>query len=568
MGLSQGLTRLRQAAANLIGPSNISFTESKAANYSMNVNDLHGMMSQPIHELLMSSQPVWGPEIGVHSGLSEGYSSVTFKKPWVDFASQALFLQEDEDVQLAINHLASQITGEDHYWKAKKKEYADYMTDFSKKIWFDVLDTEIVKELLWYGNCVLIPLLPIAEIRKREDLLLVPISSFLRIWIDRLRKPYKYEFRGSEWQGYMNPQDVIHLKWNPVNGSPFGTGFGVAMTAAREFEEIVPGGTETRRLPNMVERKLSTQFTMQIAQKRYITRNVYNAPKSSVDDRAALKASLKKLEVGEDLVTGVKVEVQELGSAQRAFDPTPFTDLTQGPIFKALNDFQGKQGSEESHQYANAKESSKQVETGLASFPLAVTLQLMEYLFKPWYKAHPIYDMEYGGGIVSVPWDECKFELNFGQEVKRDLDPEQHMKLLELLISSQIPLDPNTILELFEDAGLAIRQETKDMLTQQYQDPDGMLAMNNAMQNGAMHGNDLEIPPSWDTSVADQAPRPMDESNQYTPSNSYPTPRFPFSVYDPKLGDPMPSLPYRNFGAHSNPVQYTKKAKISTKPFV
>ena len=217
-------------------------------------------------------------------------------------------------------------------------------------------------------------------------------------------------------------------------------------------------------------------MTMLIAQKRYISRNVYKAPKSSSTDRVALKSQLKKLEPGEDIVSGIHIDVQELGSTQRAFDPTPFTNLTSGPILKGLNDFQGKQGEESSHQYANAKESSKQTETGLASFPLAVTLQLMEYLFKPWYVAHPIYDLEYGGGMVSVPWDECNFELNFGQEVKRDLTPEQHKALLDSLLSSGIMLDPSTILELFEDAGLSIRQEAKDMINTQYNDPSGQMA--------------------------------------------------------------------------------------------
>lgn len=550
-------TRIRNSIAKMVSVKNAFDELAPGSGPSYSV-DVHQMK-----EYLVTSHPVWGPEIGTHSSLSEGYSSITFKTPWVPFSTQSVNLQEDEDVQLAINHLSSQITGNDHYWKAAKKEYSDYMEKFSKKIWFDILDTEIVKELLWYGNTVLVPLVPISEITHRNDFLHIPISSFLRIWIDRLRRPYKYEFRGAEWQGYMNPQDIIHLKYNPVNASPFGTGFGTALSVAREFEDMTPTGLEPRRLPSLIDRKLATSFWMHLAQKRYISRNVFNALKSTKSDRDVLKAHLKTLEPGEDLVTGVKVEVQELGTSQRSFDPTLFTNLVSGQLYKGLNDFTGKQGEESSHQYANAKESSKEVEMGLASFPLSTTIQLMDYLFKPWYDAHPLYDMEYGMGIVSVPWDECSFELNFGQEVKRDLTPEQHQKLLEMLINSRIVNDPMHLLDLFEDAGLAIRSEMKESINTMLNDPNGQMAM------GAMQGtaNELSPPPNWNSYAADQAERPMDFP-LYTPSTKYPTSRWVPSIYDPGIQDPQPSKPYLNFGPHGNPIQYAKTTRISNKPFV
>ena len=544
--MSELATRLRNAVGKMVMTKN-AFDElapqGGGPTYSMDVHQ--------VKEYLNTSHPVWGPEIGTHSGLSEGYSSITFKRPWVSFAEQATYLQEDEDVQLAVNHLSSDITGNDHYWKAKKKEYSDYMSKFTKKIWFDILDTEIVKELLWYGNTVLVPLIPIPEIQHRHDLLHIPISSFIRIWIDRLRRPYKYEFRGSEWQGYMNPQDIIHLKYNPVNANPFGTGFGVALASQREFFDISVDGLQARKLPNLIDRKLATSFWMHLAQKRYISRNVYQTMKSTKDDRATLKSHLKKLEPGEDIVTGVKLTVQELGTSQRNFDPTLFSNLVSGQLYKGLGDFTGKQGEESSHQYANAKESSKEVEKSLASFPLAVTLQLIEYLFEPWYKAHPLYDPEYGMGMVSLPWDECGFELNFGQEVKRDLTPEQHFALLQLIITSGLIKDPSHLLELFEDSGLAIRSEIKESIDTMYNDPNGQLALANVGQSPI---------PDWSSYAADMAQRPMDMTNQYTPSSTHPTPRFVYGRYDPKIGTPQTSPPYLNFGPLAGePVQYTKK---------
>ena len=58
------------------------------------------------------SQPVWGPEIATLGAYArEGYTSKTFDVPFIPFSTQKIALQVDEDVQLAINDLASRVTG-------------------------------------------------------------------------------------------------------------------------------------------------------------------------------------------------------------------------------------------------------------------------------------------------------------------------------------------------------------------------------------------------------------------------------------------------------------------------
>lgn len=37
----------------------------------------------------------------------------------------------------------------------------------------------------------------------------IPIESYTRTWTDRNGKPYKYEFRGNEYQGYHNPDELF-----------------------------------------------------------------------------------------------------------------------------------------------------------------------------------------------------------------------------------------------------------------------------------------------------------------------------------------------------------------------
>lgn len=482
------------------------------------------------------SQPVWGPEISTLGAYArEGYTSKPFAIPFVPFSTQTLALATDEDVQLAINDLASKITGSDHYWKAIDDNVSNYMTDFSKRINFDIIDTTIVKELLWFGNSVWKPRLGIRNVQSADDLMHIPISSFVRIWWDRQRKPYKYEFRGPEYQGYHNPDDIIHLVWNPINANAFGTGFGVAMTSDRIFSQITPAGPVENKLPSMLDRKYSTQLTMHIAERRYTTRNVYVMPDSSSEERQAARADLADLKLGEDIVVGTKTEVQELGSAARAFNPQQWGELVMSPIFKALNDFRGKQAGESGHQFANAKTAALLDEIGLASFPITVVTQLVNKLFKPWYEANPVYSPNYASGLVSMPWEDCKFELDFGRVEKKDLDPAVALQALQTGFNLGVIMDPIEIRDILADIGLGLRKEYTEEMVQQLmlnQQISQLMRGGGVPQTGK-GGN------SFNTAGADLAKRPADNPNYNDHDN--PTNRFP-----PKF-DPQPSSPRLNW---------------------
>ena len=473
------------------------------------------------------SDPVWGPEIsGAGAFAREGYVSKSFEVPVVPFKTQVAAMETDEDVQLAINHLSSQITGGRHYWKGIHDDMVDYITEFSHDIDFDWIDTILCKELLGYGNSVWKPRLGIKYIRNKDDLLNIPISSFARIWWDRQRNPYKLEFRGAEWQGYHDPTDVLHFRWNPVDGSAFGIGLLTAVTAVRNFEEITKDGPKSKTRPSLLDMKLSTQLTMHLVERRYIPHNVYNAVGSNATDRANMKAALKNLDVGEDFVTGTQVVVQELGSASRAFDPTRFSDNVLGPIMKGLNNFRGKEAGESQHSYANAKTTAILDEIGMASFPQAIQRQLADRLFQPWYEMNPMYSEGYGGGLVGVPWKECNFELEFGEAEKKDLPPDELIKLIESAIDRGSVPDLLEQRELYEKAGLP--------LSKQYTDDIAMGVMPNGMNPMGMGMPPMgQMPPQQ--SGREQQDNPM---TQYT-DKRFDNPRGGSPPMDKKIYDEM-----------------------------
>jgi len=455
------LSRLKKAGEALTSTPPVNPNFSQNAKSRVPLNDLAFYMQSQMETSPGLSQPVWGPEISTVGAYSrEGYTSKTFDAPAVPFNTQKVGLQIDEDTQLAINHLSSQVTGGAHYVKAEKSDVVDYFKKFTNEMHFDTFDTELVKELLWYGNSVWKPRMGIQNVRSFRDLMHIPISSFKRIWWDRQRVPYKYEFRGAEYQGYHNPSEVIHFTWNKVDASAFGTGFAVSMTSPRLFELPMNGGeTETRELQSLLDRKYATQYVMQLAEQRYVSRNLWVVEDGDETSRKSLQNSVENLDIGQDVIAGTKVEVQELGSQSRNFNPEQFTDLTIGPIFKALNDFRGKQGSSESHQFANARSSAALDEIGLSAFPIAVKEQLIEKIFKPWYEANPLPNPE-TYGMTWLTWDELKFEVEFGKVEKKDIPVQDQIKLLELYMNSPLPKDPVVLNNLFIQAGLGI---TKDM---------------------------------------------------------------------------------------------------------
>lgn len=483
-------TRLRNSMSNMIAPKN-RIGEKSPTLPPLNLNVLKNSISEMTMGL---SQPVWGPEISTVGSYSrEGYTSKTFDRPSVSFRNQAIPLEQDEDVQLAVNQLASMITAGEHYIKTGNDLLTTHFEKLSKDIHFDIMDTQIARELLWFGNSVWKPRMGIANVRTFNDLMHIPISSFVKVWWDRQRQPYKYEFRGAEYQGYHNPGEIMHFKWNPVDASVFGTGFGISVTSTRTFPMPTPNGFEDFELPAMLDRKYATQFNMQIAEQRYISSNIWSIPDGSEDERAALQSKIEQKTVGQDIVAGAKVDVQELGSNARNFNSEQFTDLTLAPIFKALNNSKGKNAGQGQTTYNNAKNAAELDEIGLAAFPIAMKTQLEELLFKPWYMMNPITSPEYYGGIIPIPWDEIKFNLEFGAVQKKDIPVKEMTELIKIYMESPMIKDPKVIHDLFKQAGLDLGEyDATDAL---YNDPSGMMALNNI---GVEQSPKLQQPPNSD----------------------------------------------------------------------
>lgn len=492
--------KVRQSISEFISPPKFITHNDHSSISLQNIKDY---MQMPLTELSPGlSQPVWGPEISTVGAYSrEGYTSRSFDQPAIPFSTQAAALQQDEDIQLAMNRLSSQVTGGAHYITTVNEILTDYLEKFTKDMQFDRFDTILIKEMLWYGNSVWKPRMGIRNVQRFSDLMHIPISSFVRIWWDRQRQPYKLEFRGSEYQGYHNVGEVIHFTWNPVDASAFGTGFGVSATSERIFDMVISGDNKQQvTMPSMLDRKYAIQFIMQMASQRYVSRNVYTAMNGTDEDRAQLQSFVDQLQIGQDLVSGTQLNIQELGTNTRSFNPEEFTETVQSPIMKAVNDFSGKQGSESQATYANAETAKEEKETGLSAFTINAKVQLNELLFKPWYESNPYFGPEYMGGLIPVEWDDLKFELNFGAIEKKDIPIEQLIKLIEIYQNNPMLMsNVKPLLELYKKAGIEISDEDMMQMNGMVNDPGGQMAIDQANQNGEEQEQQQEDFPTEET---------------------------------------------------------------------
>lgn len=492
-------TRLRNTVSHIIAPPS-PVTYPQATKHSVDLNSLKTMMSTkhgtPFEEMLPGlSQPVWGPEINTVGAYSrEGYTSRTRDVPKVPFRTMAITLQQDEDVRVAMQQLTAQVTGGAHHISAgDNPELTKYFEKFTENIEFDIMDTEVISELLWYGNSFWKPRMGIANVRNANDLMHIPISSAVAVWWDRQRQAYKYEFRGTEYQGYHNPGEIIHFTWNKINASVFGSGAGDVLLSGRRFVmHLNDTDFVELELPHMLDRKYTTQHNMQAAENRYISSNIYKVLDSDETQRAALQAQLQNKTVGQDLVTGASVEVQELGSNSRNFNSEQFTEMTQAPIFKGLGTTTGKQAGDSQQTYSNAETSKEEDQSAMSAFIISAKIQFKAKLFKPWYEANPYIGMDYISGVIPMFWDDTKFELNFGQMEKKDLSTEDMLKAIELYMNSGMgAADPKILNNMFKQVGLNVPDP--EIIDQMYNDPNGVMAMQQAgIQPNPEQGYELQ----------------------------------------------------------------------------
>lgn len=475
---------MREAFPTKIMPKGTYNTPDPISKIQMQAGGIHSDFPQGD-----IGQPFWFSNIGGNHFPREGFTYRPYDTPIVPFKDQVKGYLDDEDPQMGVNFLAAKIVGGDHYWRGKTENLIKYISTYTQGLNLNYLAWQIVKELLAYGNCFVKPRKPIWECTKIEDFLILPIESSVRIWWTPDRRPIWYEFRGAEYNGYFRPGELIHFVWNPANGSLYGFGIMAQLVNRVTYYEDTPDGPIIKIRESLLDIKHGSQNVSYKTQKRYLPRNVYGAFNTDEVTRDAMREELRVLHDSEDIVHGIKgLTIQELGNQTRPIDPQVFMDMFQSSIFKAVQTSKGRiAGQSEGPSYANGEESSILDEIGLSALPYQLKFQLTQFIIKPWYEGNRIRDKDIAMGLVDLPFDVCDFELEFGKQVKKDMEPEQVAQWVQILSQNNAIL-PQEIRKIADQIGVPGLMNTDEGVIAQL----NQMSMN--MMNSPGPGNPEDNP--------------------------------------------------------------------------
>jgi len=400
-------------------------------------------------------QPFWFSNVGGNHFPREGFTYQPYDIPKVSLSEQLKGYIDDEDARMGIDFLAAKTTGGQHYFKAKTKNLSKYLEQWTSMINLNWLNWQIAKELLAYGNCFVRLRKPIWNCNRPEDFHIIPIESAVRIWWTPDRRPLWYEFRGAQYNGYFRPGEILHFSWSPVNGQIFGFGIMSQLVNRVSYLEDTPDGPILKERESYLDIKHGLQNVSYKVMKRYLPRLIIDAHKASEETRDSIREEMRILHDSEDIVHGIPgMKLDEVNTQTRPIDPAVFLDMFQASIFKATQTSKGRiAGNSAGPTYANGEESAILDEVGLAQFPIQLKFMVQEMIVKPWYEFNRQIDPLLYDGIIAVPWKSAEFEMMFGKQSKKDLEPEQVAQWVQILQNAG-QISSNEIRKIAEYVGV------------------------------------------------------------------------------------------------------------------
>jgi len=138
------------------------------------------------------------------------------EEPSVSFAAQMAVYLADPMARSAVDFLAEQVAGPGFYTTAEDEKAKGVVDDFCLHVNLDEMLLTTAKEVVGFGNCF--------WERTEESVKIIPILSVEKV----IRSPHGlvqgYKQTQTYGGGTLKPGDVVHFRWNPVNGEAFGTG--------------------------------------------------------------------------------------------------------------------------------------------------------------------------------------------------------------------------------------------------------------------------------------------------------------------------------------------------------
>ncbi len=221
-----------------------------------------------------------GNERGV---LLPAWRSTTGETPPVSFQTLVKVYLQDPAARAAVDFLADQTVGMGFYTTAEVARAKAVVDDFNESVNLDGLLMRATRELVAFGNSFWERVEP----DRVESLRILPITSVERILRDKYGEVQGYKQTLRYGGSNLDPDRIIHFRWNPVDGEAFGTGILCSLTESMNF-----GDSEKR--PSFIAMKGGMEKGMTEIVKKYAgPTEIWKFP-GLADDKASEYASLIK----------------------------------------------------------------------------------------------------------------------------------------------------------------------------------------------------------------------------------------------------------------------------------
>jgi hypothetical protein len=221
------------------------------------------------------------------------------ERPDPDLAELVEWYRRDNYVKFAVDSIVSRI-GTKYYLVGEEPEVLRLLDAFLRRNRFVELHLKLARDLVLSGNAFVNTVPP----GRIEALHCIPLSSIRRIVRGPDGRPIKYV---QHWHGRvaeLRPEEVWHLRFNPVDEGAFGEG--IVNHLARPGMGYQVKGKTVRR-PPFLEIKERIDNAMRILVEKYPPRSIFRVPKAA---REAFREAYEQAMAGQDLV--VDFDVQQL----------------------------------------------------------------------------------------------------------------------------------------------------------------------------------------------------------------------------------------------------------------
>ncbi len=358
-------------------------------------------------------------------GLIAPLSTVSWgESPAISFSTLLNNYLSDTEIAMGIDFLAEAIVGPGFYITSDDDKAKEIVEEFCSEVNLDNLNLMIAKEVIAFGNSFIEKIEPDDLINLKH----IPISTIWKVKRDEFGKVENYEQLIGGKIVELEPDRIIHFKFNAMNNSPFGYGLLHQLSAKKKYVMRLSDGTvKERMIPSLLELKWLMEDDMRKILHRYVPRHVYEFEGASEDFVSNQANVIKSLEPEQDFVfggKGIKLSIHEVSIDPRArfeafiehFDNQRLIGL-QTPVFKLFT----TPGFTE----ASAKEATRMAERKVLAIQRFLKRLIEREIFRPL--------VEQAG----LDWNTVNLRLKWGLPERPEVRLEDIQRFVDLNIISK-----------------------------------------------------------------------------------------------------------------------------------